>query len=799
MTEAIPDCIDTFNIVWTAPARNSTESNSQAGHPYITHYGNIGSAGSMPCGGHDVGMNVWVEEGDLFFYFDRSGNFDENNQQLKCGRVRLTLTPNPFAPGQPFRQELKLRDGYVEIRAGQPEVRIALWVDVFSGTIHAEIKSESPVSIRVAYENWRLEKREIPLNRRQPILSFVGHKGKVYTYPDTVEFEDNTVVFFHRNRNDDLVRDKLIVQQKLQPVADRIPDTQRDRTFGGVMSGEGMCPAGSREDSYLDIPFRSCTLETVEPVSEQRISWVLHTEQSPTIELWREGLAQKTAKVRMAEHSASKAWWNAYWTRSFISIRPDAPETDPVWQTGRNYQLFRYMLGCNAFGDYPSKFNGSLFTPDPRFAIGRRLDVYFIDNDYTKETPDFRQWGGGSFTSQNQRLVYWPLLKSGDFDLMPVQFDYFRRGLPGATARVELHWKHGGCCFTEQLENFGLPIGWAYGWDDDDDITHHRHPGHNLDAATEGGQWVRYYYESQIEFSYMILRYAKFSGKNISRWMPVIKESVIFFDEHYRMRCKQLTGQEYDEQGRYRFAPAKAMETYKDAVNPLPIIAGLRTLLQELLEFAPENPKLASAAEIARWREMLSRLPDLPVREHDGRTIFAPAESFNPCPINMEDPQLYGVFPYPLARVGTEEFEIARNTWHYDPLKIHMQVCWGQAEIWAAKLGETEHARFLIVDKLRDAQLRFPAFWGPGPDWVPDIDHGGAGMIGLQEMLMQTDGDEIRLFPAWPQDWDVNFKLHAPLNTVVECAYRAGKIEKMNVTPDWRCKDVVVCLTGGAV
>ena len=32
-------------------------------------------------------------------------------------------------------------------------------------------------------------------------------------------------------------------------------------------------------------------------------------------------------------------------------------------------------------------------------------------------------------------------------------------------------------------------------------------------------------------------------------------------------------------------------------------------------------------------------------------------------------------------------------------------------------------------------------------------------MIALQRMLLQYDGDEIYLLPAWPKDWDVEFKL----------------------------------------
>jgi len=31
------------------------------------------------------------------------------------------------------------------------------------------------------------------------------------------------------------------------------------------------------------------------------------------------------------------------------------------------------------------------------------------------------------------------------------------------------------------------------------------------------------------------------------------------------------------------------------------------------------------------------------------------------------------------------------------------------------------------------------------------------------------DGKEIRILPAWPSDWDVDYKLRAPENTTVEC------------------------------
>ena len=89
---------------------------------------------------------------------------------------------------------------------------------------------------------------------------------------------------------------------------------------------------------------------------------------------------------------------------------------------------------------------------------------------------------------------------------------------------------------------------------------------------------------------------------------------------------------------------------------------------------------------------------------------------------------------------------------------------------------------------------RWPATWGPNFDWLPDQDHGGNLLETTQFMLLQSDGDVIRLLPAWPKDWDVQFKLHAPHRTTVECVYRGGKIERLRVEPESRRKDVVCSL-----
>lgn len=67
-------------------------------------------------------------------------------------------------------------------------------------------------------------------------------------------------------------------------------------------------------------------------------------------------------------------------------------------------------------------------------------------------------------------------------------------------------------------------------------------------------------------------------------------------------------------------------------------------------------------------------------------------------------------------------------------------------------------------------------------------------MTGIQEMLLAPEpspNGKLHLFPAWPAEWDVDFKLHAPGQTLVEAVLRGGKLEALTVTPKAREHDIV--------
>src|SRR5690606_25270975 len=199
----------------------------------------------------------------------------------------------------------------------------------------------------------------------------------------------------------------------------------------------------------MNTPYQSWILKRQRAKRNHALQVTLHVDQSMQLSRWKTDvntLAKPKVSV-LATKRATESWWEAFWNRSYIVILPEQkdPENE-AWQVGRNYQLFRFMLACNAYGNYPTKFNGGLFSYDP----------VVVDSSFLF-TPDFRNWGGGTHTAQNQRLVYWPMLKSGDFDMLPAQFKFYQRILKNAEWRSRVYWGHGGASFTEQIENFGLP------------------------------------------------------------------------------------------------------------------------------------------------------------------------------------------------------------------------------------------------------------------------------------------------------------------------------------------------------
>ncbi len=771
--------ISDYNVVWNSQSKNSSES--------------------MPLGGGDIGCNVWVENNDLIFYIARSGTFDENNSLLKLGRVRISLSTNPFKSN--FRQELKLKEGYIEIK-GDNNTVVKLWVEVFKPVIHLEITSGQKFIAKAIFEDWRTADRSLSPDERHQSYSFnltTPEKMPLFTRKDTIDPHHSDIIWYHKDRDDEMVIDKEAIQQHLSSVKEQLWNPLKSLIFGGEMVANGMAFTGTIDSTYITTKYRGWVYQNTSPVIHQNIDIVLHTAHTPTNAGWIKGLQQEVVQSpgNSQKWAKNTQWWAQYWSHSHIYINTAKDHTtDKGWEIGRNYNVFRYQLACNAFGEFPTKFNGGLFT----------FDADFVKGEYKggKVTPDFRRWGGGSFTAQNQRLVYWPMLKSGDFSMMKPQFEFYRRSLGNAELRTKVYWGHDGASFTEQVENFGLPAGHTYEklWgnttlrprsDSSSMRTLVNLKGEKktfLDYGDLTNIYVIDHYDGELEFSKMMLDYQLFTGADISQYLPFIESSIRFHDEHFQYWSQKLNGYPLDANGKLIMYPGTGLETYKSATNATSTIAAMKSVLEEMLALPA---KYGTAKQRAYWKAVLNRLPEIATRQLNGFKVISPAQSWGALN-NIELPQLYPVFPYGLYGVGLPDLQLAIDTWHHgaDKKGQYGIVSWHQDPIFAARLGLTGEAKDLVTKKLSNSTFRYFTFWGPGLDWAPDHNWGGSGMIALQEMAMQTVGKKIYLMPAWPKDWDADIKLHAPYNTTVEATIKNGKLAKLKVTPLSRAKDVVV-------
>jgi hypothetical protein len=329
------------------------------------------------------------------------------------------------------------------------------------------------------------------------------------------------------------------------------------------------------------------------------------------------------------------------------------------------------------------------------------------------------------------------------------------------------------------MENFGLPNYAEYG--------QKRTP--DFDKGVEYNAWLEYQWDSVLEFCLMMLEEQRYTGKDISSYIPFIESCLRFFDEHYQYQARKLGIKALDQNGKLVLYPGSAAETFKMAYNASSTIAALQTVTRRLLEL-PTGYLTGEKRNL--WQAFLNRIPPISYGTMDGHTTIAPAKNWQRVN-NTESPQLYPLYPWGIFGLGKPGLDTALNTWQYDTsvVKFRSHIGWKQDNIWAARLGLAAEAWKLTSLKMQNADRRFPAFWGPGFDWVPDHNWGGSGMIGLQEMLMQVDDKKIMLFPAWPKNIDVHFKLQAPYNTTVEAQLQDGEIVMLKVFPSERLKDVI--------
>ena len=727
-----------YNLTWTSPSTDSF--------------------GSMPLGNGDVGANVWVEpNGDWLCYVSKVDAYDAGHVLKKLGRIRVRFAPSLAT--NDFSQTLLLREGAIAIHAGGVNLRV--WVDANQPVIRVTGTSAAPVTVTASWETLR------------PCVEQADRADRL--------------AWGYRNTTSDWM--KHVQAQNTPEFASTVADPILNRTSGCRLSGAGFVRAGTRSLQRRDTRRVDLSIKVISTPTPTLAEWFAELEKPVT-----------------SDWSAHCRWWSEFWNRSFIfvtgcgagKINLDQCRFEPVpqgslayaghkeidtatnaWQISQRYALERFCEAAASRGAVPPPYNGSIFTMDmPAGAQG------FSGPRAKAVSADQRDWAALSFMWQNTRHPYWAMPTRGDFDTLLPGLKFVRAGIELGRDRSQNIFHHDGA--------FIMEASW---WNNVGVFNWNRVPQH-----------LRYHFLATLETPAMMCDY--FAHTRDKKFLEeILLPCADAFIQFYELQFPQR-----DAAGKMIMAPAATVETYQPVTNPNTEITALRSLLTQLLSFD------IGAERTMHWTQLLRCLPEMPTRRICGMDLLAVGSEYSAGREICESPELYSVYPFRQAWLGTpERLAMARQSFHVrttslDGTDDEQPVetgGWQAAPVQAAYVGLARDAARLVSINFNDQfiawhgnvdpaapfpsrpRARFPAFWETKMDGTPDNDHGANSVNALQSMLLQSDGQKIYLLPAWPEDWDVAFKLWANDRTTVECEYRGGKIRSLHVTPAARRADVV--------
>jgi fibronectin type 3 domain-containing protein len=693
-----------------------------------------GSPGSMPIGNGDITANVWVENGgDLMMYIGKSDSWSEGTRLLKIGRTRIHFAPNPFSVGAPFNQTLDFYHGEIDIAAGQPDsqVNLRVWIDANQPVIRVEATGGQSFTMTCSNEVWRNVPYTATNSADPPSGGWRGVNNGWTESADVAVSLPDRLVSYHRNATS--LYQTILTGENLNGLWTSFPDPYINRTFGATIKGTNF----SSVDNY--------TLQSAAGTNFM-VSIYAYTAQTSAATDWQNQMSNLVAQVDATDIETARTnhfnWWDAFWNRSWIFVSGDINATNVT----RGYLEQRFMEACQGRGNYPIKFNGGTFT-----------------FDYNGQNGDYRRWGPG-YWNQNTRHLYWPLLAAGDFDLMQPWFNCYTNLLGLQTAVTSKYYGHGGAFFPETYNFFGLYLLTDWGSDNT--------------ATSPSNTYIKYHYQGALETLAMMLDYYSYTQDSAfatNYVVPFGTQVIRFFDQHWSK-----------VNGKLFFYPANACEMYWSCTNSTDYISGLMSDIPRLVAL-PAN--FTSPALINEWTNCYAALPPLPTNASG--TYVLPAQTYGAAH-NAENPECYCIFPYHIYGIGKPNFNIGLATFNNRVVQNNKN-CWSQDVEEEPLVGLTGSAQADVISNFsqKDSQCRFQAFWTSHNDYLPDLDNGGAAMTGLQFMLMQCNGSEIRPLPAWPTAWNVDYKLCAASNTTVRLVLQGGTVSQLAVTPSSRTNDLV--------
>lgn len=504
--------------------------------------------------------------------------------------------------------------------------------------------------------------------------------------------------------------------------------------------------------------------------------------------------------------SSNIKWWSSFWEKSFVSLHSNNGEAEFITN---NYNYFMYVMASSSRGAFPPKFNGMIWTTDG----------------------DSRKWGN-MFWGANQSCMYNGLFPANRMELIEPMFRMYTSMSASLETAARQQWGSKGIYIPETVafdglselpENIGNEMQdlylvrkpWSEKSNTFDEYASTKSPfssrwNWKQDKGWADGKWtftdkgaqtfghVTHIFSRGAKIAYQYWQRYEFT-KDIE-WLrttgyPIIKGGAEFYRNFPNVRK--------ESDGRYHIYNVNDNESVRGGHNTVEEISSMMGIVpaairaSEILNVDPELRVL--------WMEFIQNLSPLPLNTDYTQTYKegTPVTFVRSLPPVVQGPgagrpdgNTMPVWFFDLCNPvagNTELVKIADATFDsYFPNGISnsSQVfVLSKLAVTGTMMGRKDATRYLIPNQIRTAEI------GTMPNRMTLRE--GYQTTGVQNLGRMADALHyalinssppapgknpiITLFPAWPEEWNADFKLLARGNFIVTSSFRDGRITLLEI------------------
>ncbi|OFY66898.1 MAG: glycoside hydrolase [Bacteroidetes bacterium RBG_13_43_22] len=499
--------------------------------------------------------------------------------------------------------------------------------------------------------------------------------------------------------------------------------------------------------------------------------------------------------------SSNRKWWSSFWGKSYIRLHSDDGEADFV---ENNYNYFMYVMASSSLGAFPPKFNGMIWTTGG----------------------DTRKWGN-NYWGANQSCMYNGLFPANRIELMEPMFRMYTAMSASLETAARQQWGSKGIYIPETVAFDGLPElpeniademqdlylvkkPWSEKSMAFDEYASTKSPFQSRwnwkqDKGWKDGKWTFTDKGAQTfgHVSHIFSRGAKIAYQYWQRyeftrdieWLrstgyPILKGVAEFYRNFPNVRK--------EPDGKYHIYNVNDNESVRGGHNTVEEISSMMGIFPAAVH-ASEVLNVDSELRL-KWKEFVQNLSPLPLNTDYPETYKqgTPVTFVRSLPPVVQGPasgrpdgNTMPVWFFDLCNPvagNTEMVKIANATFDsYFPGGINKNTpvyVLSKLAVTGTMMERKDATRYLIPNQIRTAEIetmpnRMTLREGYQTTGVQNL---GRMSDALHYALINSSppgpGKDpvVSLFPAWPEEWDADFKLLCRGNFLVESSFRDGKI-----------------------